>query len=137
MSSTPPKAPGINPDGLPYRILVIDDSVFVQKQLKQILTSERFDVVDVANDGLEGVNKYKLITPPVDLVTMDITMPNMDGITALKTILEFDPNAKIVMMSAIGREDLVKQALIAGAKNYMVKPLDRKKVIERIASILT
>lgn len=136
MNSAQHKAPGISPNGTPYRVLVVDDSVFVQKQLRQILTSELFDVVDVANDGVEGVNKYKLIKPPVDFVTMDITMPNMDGITALKSILEYDPNAKIIMISAIGREDLVKQALISGAKNYMVKPLDRKKVIERIASIL-
>jgi two-component system, chemotaxis family, chemotaxis protein CheY len=136
MSSTQYKPPGLDPNGVPYRVLVVDDSVFVQKQLKQILTSERFEVVDVANDGLEGVNKYKLIKPPVDLVTMDITMPNMDGITALKNIIEFDPNAKVVMISAIGREDLVKQALIAGAKNYMVKPLDRKKVVERIVGVL-
>ncbi|NIZ40026.1 response regulator [Entomospira entomophila] len=135
MSSTQHTAPGIGPSGAPYRVLVVDDSVFVQKQLKQILTSELFEVVDVANDGLEGVNKYKAINPPVDLVTMDITMPNMDGITALKAILEHDPNARVIMISAIGREDLVKQALIAGAKNYMVKPLDRKKVIERISNI--
>jgi two-component system chemotaxis response regulator CheY len=127
---------GLSPTGVPYRVLIVDDSVFVQKQLTQILTSEKFEVVAVANDGVEGVNKYKSITPVVDLVTMDITMPNMDGITALKTIIEYDPKAKIVMISAIGREDLVKQALVAGAKNYMVKPLDRKKVLERIISSL-
>ncbi len=135
--SSGPLAPlGLNESGVPYRVLIVDDSVFVQKQLTQILTSEKFEVVATANDGVEGVNKYKSITPVVDLVTMDITMPNMDGITALKTIIEYDPKAKVVMISAIGREDLVKQALVAGAKNYMVKPLDRKKVIERIVASL-
>jgi two-component system chemotaxis response regulator CheY len=67
---------------------------------------------------------------------MDITMPKMDGVTALEKIMEFDPNAKIVMISALGRQDLVKKSLLLGAKNYIVKPLDRKKVLERVVSVL-
>ena len=69
-------------------------------------------------------------------VLMDITMPKMDGITALEQIMAFDKNAKVVMISALGKEELVKKALLLGAKNYIVKPLDRKKVLERIASVL-
>ncbi|MFH2114026.1 MAG: response regulator, partial [Spirochaetota bacterium] len=68
---------------------------------------------------------------------MDITMPNMDGLTALQKIIDFDKNAKVIMISALGKQDLVKQALLAGAKNYIVKPLDRKKVLERIAHVLS
>ena len=72
----------------------------------------------------------------VDLVTMDITMPKMDGITALEQIMAFDKNAKVVMVSALGKEELVKKSLMLGAKSYIVKPLDRKKVLERISKVL-
>ena len=85
-------------------------------------------------DGKDGVDKYKELCPNVDLVTMDITMPRMDGITALEQIMAFDKNAKVVMVSALGKEELVKKSLILGAKNYIVKPLDRKKVLERIGA---
>ena len=118
--------------GEPYRVLVVDDSMFVAKQLTQILTSEGFEVVDTASNGQEGLEKYKEHYPNVDLVTMDITMPKMDGVTALEKIIEFDKNARIVMISALGKQDLVKKALMIGAKNYIVKPLDRKKVLERV-----
>ena len=67
---------------------------------------------------------------------MDITMPRMDGITALEQIIAFDKNARVVMVSALGKEELVKKSLLAGAKNYIVKPLDRKKVLERISASL-
>lgn len=127
---------GVKSDGSPYRILVVDDSIFVSKQITQILTSEGYEVAGVAADGFEGVEKYKDMHPNVDLVTMDITMPKMDGITALEHLVAFDKDAKIVMISALGKEELVKKSLLLGAKNYIVKPLDRKKVLERIASVL-
>lgn len=128
---------GLNPMGVPYRVLVIDDSIFVQKQIGQILTSEGFDVIGTANDGLEGLEKYKSLHPNVDLVTMDITMPRLDGVSALAKIIEFDKDAKVIMVSALGKEDLVKNALIKGAKNYIVKPLNRNKVLERIQAVLS
>lgn len=127
---------GMKSDGTPFKVLVVDDSMFVAKQIGQILTSEGYEVVSTAADGLEGVEKYKELCPNVDLVTMDITMPKMDGITALEQIIAFDKNAKVVMISALGKEELVKKALLLGAKNYIVKPLDRKKVLERISSVL-
>jgi len=80
--------------------------------------------------------KYKEHHPKVDLVTMDITMPKMDGITALEKIIEFDKNAKVVMISALGKQELVKKSLLLGAKNYIIKPLDRKKVLERLVSVI-
>ena len=136
INERPPE--GLRDDGTPYKILVVDDSIFVTKQLGQILTSEGYDVVATAGDGLEGVEKYKALgSAGVDLVTMDITMPKMDGLEALEKIVAYDKNAKVVMISALGKEDLVKQALLLGAKNYIVKPLDRKKVLERIASVLS
>ncbi len=127
---------GIKEDGTPYRVLIVDDSMFVKKQITQILNSEGFEIADTASDGEEGVEKYKELYPNIDLVTMDITMPKMDGITALEKILEFDKNAKVIMISALGKQDLVKKALLLGAKNYIVKPLDRKKVLERVLMVL-
>jgi two-component system, chemotaxis family, chemotaxis protein CheY len=127
---------GVKADGSAFKVLVVDDSMFVAKQIGQILTSEGYEVVSTASDGLDGVEKYKELCPNVDLVTMDITMPKMDGITALEQIMAFDKNAKVVMISALGKEELVKKALLLGAKNYIVKPLDRKKVLERISSVL-
>ena len=123
-------------DGSKFRVLVVDDSVFVAKQLTQILTSDGYEIVATAVDGKEGVDKYKELCPNIDLVTMDITMPRMDGITALEQIVAFDKNARVVMVSALGKEELVKKSLLAGAKNYLVQPLDRKKVLERISASL-
>jgi two-component system chemotaxis response regulator CheY len=128
-------AAGIKPEGVPYRVLVVDDSMFIAKQLGQIFTSEGFEVADTAADGAQGVEKYKALQN-IDLVTLDITMPVMDGVSALEKILEHDKQAKIIMVSALGKEDVVKKCLLMGAKSYIVKPLDRKKVLERVASVL-
>ena len=134
INDRPPE--GLKDDGTPYKVLVVDDSMFVAKQLGQILTSEGYEVVATAVDGKEGVDKYKELAPNIDLVTMDITMPKMDGITALEQIMNFDKSARVVMVSALGKEELVKKSLLLGAKNYIIKPLDRKKVLERIAACL-
>lgn len=130
------KPDGLSASGRAFKVLVVDDSVFVTKQIGQILSSEGFEIVGTAANGEEGVEKYKELHPNVDLVTMDITMPKMDGVTALEKIIEFDKDANVVMVSALGKQDLVKKALLAGAKNYIVKPLDRKKVLERVVSVL-
>jgi len=129
-------ADGIKPEGTPYRVLVVDDSMFIAKQLGQIFSSEGFEVVATAVDGSQGLEKYKEMHPNIDLVTMDITMPVMDGVSALEKILEFDKNANVIMVSALGKEDVVKKCLLMGAKSYIVKPLDRKKVLERVVSVL-
>ena len=134
INERPPE--GIKDDGTSYRVLIVDDSLFVAKQLGQILASEGYEVIATAADGKEGLDKYKELCPNVDLVTMDITMPKMDGITALEQIMNFDKNAKVIMVSALGKEELVKKSLLLGAKNYLIKPLDRKKVLERIAASL-
>ena len=134
MSDRIPK--GHSTDGTPFRVLVIDDSMFIAKQITQILTSEGFEIAGTAGDGEAGVEKYKELHPNVDLVTLDITMPKMDGVTALEKIMEFDKNAKVIMISALGKQDLVKQALMMGAKNYIAKPLDRVKVLDRITDTL-
>jgi two-component system chemotaxis response regulator CheY len=130
--STQPQ--GIKDDGTPFRVLVVDDSMFIAKQLGQILTSEGFAVAATAADGAQGVEKFTELKP--DLVTMDITMPVMDGVTALEKILELDKNARVIMVSALGKEDVVKKCLLMGAKSFIIKPLDRTKVLERIISIV-
>ncbi|MBP3709000.1 MAG: response regulator [Treponema sp.] len=134
INERPPE--GVKTDGTKFRVLVVDDSMFVAKQLGQILSSEGYEIIATAADGKEGVDKYKELCPNVDLVTMDITMPRMDGITALEQIMTFDKNARVVMVSALGKEELVKKSLLLGAKNYIIKPLDRKKVLERIGASL-
>jgi two-component system chemotaxis response regulator CheY len=131
------KAPdGLKPDGTHYKVLIVDDSMFIAKQLGQILTSEGFEVLATAADGAQGVEQYKAHKDELDFVTMDITMPVMDGVTALEKIMEFDKNAKVLMVSALGKEDVVKKCLLEGAKSYIIKPLDRKKVLERVVSVL-
>ncbi|MDR2259319.1 MAG: response regulator [Treponema sp.] len=134
VNEKPPE--GIKPEGGSYRVLVVDDSMFIAKQLGQIFTSEGFEVAGTAADGAQGVEKYKELYPNIDLVTMDITMPVMDGVSALEKILEFDKEAIVIMVSALGKEDVVKKSLLMGAKSYIVKPLDRKKVLERVVSVL-
>ena len=134
INEKPPE--GTKPEGTPYRVLVVDDSMFIAKQLGQIFSSEGFEVAGTAADGAQGVEKYKELHPNIDLVTMDITMPVMDGVSALEKFLEFEKNACVIMVSALGKEDVVKKSLLMGAKSYIVKPLDRKKVLERVVSIL-
>jgi two-component system chemotaxis response regulator CheY len=134
INDKPPE--GTKPEGTPYRVLIVDDSMFIAKQLGQIFTSEGFEVAGTAADGAQGVELYKAQHPNVDLVTMDITMPVMDGVSALEKILEFDKEACVIMVSALGKEDVVKKSLLMGAKSYIVKPLDRKKVLERVISVL-
>lgn len=127
---------GVGPEGTPFKVLVVDDSMFIAKQITQYLTSEGFEIAGNANDGGEAVEKYKELSPNVDVVTMDITMPKVDGIAALEQILAFDKDARVIMVSALGKQDLVKKALLLGAKNYIVKPLDREKVLDRIMMAL-
>jgi two-component system chemotaxis response regulator CheY len=130
--SKPPA--GLKLDGTKYKVLIVDDSMFIAKQLGQILQSEGFEVAGTAGDGAQGVAEFQTLKP--DLVTMDITMPVMDGVTALEKILGIDKEAKVIMVSALGKEDVVKKCLLMGAKSFIIKPLDRTKVLERVVSIV-
>ena len=127
---------GIKDTGEPYNIMIVDDSMFIRKQMTSILQSEGFQIAQMANDGLEAVEKYEQNSSQIDLITLDITMPNMDGMVALQKLIEFDPKVLVIMVSALGKEDLVKKSLLIGAKHYVVKPLTCEKVIPRIVSIL-
>jgi len=112
------------------RILVVDDAAFMRMMIKDILTKNGYEVVAEASDGMQAVEKYLELQP--DLVTMDITMPEMDGITALKKIKEIDPNAVVIMCSAMGQQAMVIDAIQAGAKDFIVKPFQADRVIEAI-----
>ncbi|RDI47447.1 response regulator [Falsibacillus pallidus] len=116
------------------RILIVDDAAFMRMMVKDILTKNGFEVVAEAADGSQAVEKYKELKP--DLVTMDITMPEMDGITALKEIKKIDGNAKIIMCSAMGQQAMVIDAIQAGAKDFIVKPFQADRVIEAIQKTL-
>ncbi|WNF35450.1 response regulator [Bacillaceae bacterium IKA-2] len=112
------------------RILIVDDAAFMRMMIKDILSKNGFEIAGEANDGAQAIEKYKEVSP--DLVTMDITMPEMDGITALKEIKKFDPNAKVIMCSAMGQQAMVIDAIQAGAKDFIVKPFQADRVIEAI-----
>lgn len=116
------------------RILIVDDAAFMRMMIKEILSKNGFEVVGEANDGAQALEKYKELNP--DLVTMDITMPEMDGITALKEIKKINPNAKIIMCSAMGQQAMVIDAIQAGAKDFIVKPFQAERVLEAINKTL-
>lgn len=117
-----------------HKILIVDDAAFMRMMIKEILTKNGFTVVGEASDGAQAVEKYKELEP--DLVTMDITMPEMDGITALKEIKKIDPNARVIMCSAMGQQAMVIDAIQAGAKDFIVKPFQADRVIEAIKKTL-
>lgn len=117
------------------RILIVDDAAFMRMMIKEILTGYGFEVVGEAHDGLMAIDKYNELRP--DLVTLDITMPEMDGITALKEIKKFDPEAKVIMCSAMGQQAMVIDAIQAGAKDFIVKPFQADRVIEVIKKTLS
>jgi two-component system chemotaxis response regulator CheY len=116
------------------KVLIVDDAAFMRMMIKEILTKNGYTVVGEASDGVQAVEKYKELGP--DLVTMDITMPEMDGITALKEIRKIDPNARIIMCSAMGQQAMVIDAIQAGAKDFIVKPFQADRVIEAIKKTL-
>ncbi|AMO84701.1 two-component system chemotaxis response regulator CheY [Solibacillus kalamii] len=116
------------------RILIVDDAAFMRMMIKDILTKNGFEVVGEAADGIQAVEKYNELRP--DLVTMDITMPEMDGIAALKEIKGTDPSAVVIMCSAMGQQAMVIDAIQAGAKDFIVKPFQADRVIEAIQKAL-
>ncbi|RLI75831.1 two-component system response regulator [Archaeoglobales archaeon] len=116
------------------KVLIVDDTAFMRKLLRNILFSGGFDIVGEAENGKQAVELYKQHKP--DLVTMDIVMPEMNGIEALKQIKSIDPQAKVVMCTAVGQEQMVKAAIKLGAKGYIIKPFQAPKVIEEVKKVL-
>lgn len=115
-------------------ILIADDSAFMRMILKGILTKDGYNVVGEAINGKEAINKYNDLKP--DLVAIDITMPEVDGLQALKQIIEIDHSAKVIMCSEMGQNDMVIEAIQAGAKDFIVKPFQADKVKKTIKKFL-
>jgi two-component system chemotaxis response regulator CheY len=115
------------------KILIVDDAAFMRMMLKDILSKQGHEVIEAEN-GKDAVEKYKANMP--DLVTMDITMPEMDGIQALKAIKGGFANAKVIMCSAMGQQAMVIEAIQSGAKDFIVKPFQADRVVEAVSKAL-
>lgn len=115
-------------------ILIVDDSDFMRVRCRQVLANEGYQVVEASN-GQEAVAKYEEVRP--DLVMMDITMPIMDGIAAVREIKKRDPQARVVMCSALGQQAMVLEAIKAGARDFIVKPFEPDRVVTTIKKVLT
>jgi two-component system, chemotaxis family, chemotaxis protein CheY len=119
---------------LSKRILVVDDAAFMRMMIKNILSKNGYEIVGEAENGHVAIELYKKLKP--DLVTMDITMPEMNGIEGVKAIREFDPNANIIMCSAMGQQAMVMEAIQAGAKDFIVKPFQQDRILQAIGRVL-
>ena len=115
-------------------VLICDDAIFMRTMIGDILTQAGFEIVGEAESGVEAVDKYRHVRP--DLVTMDIVMPDMGGIDAVREICKLDPGARILMCSAMGQQALVVEAIQAGAKDFVVKPFQPSRVLEAVQRVL-
>lgn len=116
------------------KILIVDDASFMRMMIKDILVKNNHEVIGEASNGEEAIKKYNELLP--DVVTMDITMPEMDGIQAVRGIMSTHPNAKIIMCSAMGQQAMVIDAIQAGAKDFVIKPFQADRVLEAIKKII-
>lgn len=117
------------------RVLIVDDAIFMRKMICDILVENGMEIVGEADTGAKAVEKFAELRP--DLVTMDIIMPEMNGIDAVRKIMETDAKAKIVMCSALGQQALVQEAIAAGAKDFLIKPFNAARVVEVIAKLFS
>ena len=117
-----------------HRVLVCDDAIFMRTMISDILSGAGYEVVGEAETGLQAIERYRSLRP--DLVTMDIVMPDMGGIDAVREIVKEDANAKILMCSAMGQQALVVEAIQAGAKDFVVKPFQPSRVLEAVQRVL-
>ncbi|MHA1340348.1 MAG: response regulator [Promethearchaeota archaeon] len=117
------------------KVLIVDDAKFMRTLIKNILSEEGYEIVGEADNADESIEKYKALKP--DLITMDICMPNKSGIEAIKEIMRIDDQAKILVCSALGQEILIMEALKLGAKDFIVKPFKKEKLLEGINKVLS
>jgi two-component system, chemotaxis family, chemotaxis protein CheY len=115
------------------KILIVDDAEFLRVRISKMLVGDGFEVIE-ADNGLKAIDAYKANKP--DLVLMDITMPEMDGLSALKEIRSVDSSAKVVMLTALGQESVVLEAIKSGARDFIVKPFERDRVMSAISKLL-
>ena len=117
------------------RVLVVDDAAFMRKVVGDALAEGGHQVVGEAGNGVEAVARFQELKP--DLTTLDITMPEKDGITALREIIELDPSARVVMCSALGQESKVLESIKLGARDFVVKPFQPERVLEAVGKALS
>ncbi|MDR0858649.1 MAG: response regulator [Oscillospiraceae bacterium] len=115
------------------KVLIVDDAAFMRISIKNMLTKNGYEVVGEAENGKIGVEKYAELKP--DIVTMDITMPEMSGLDALKAIIASDKGAKVVMVSAMGQEAMVRDAILSGAKGFLVKPFKEEGIMDALKKL--
>jgi two-component system chemotaxis response regulator CheY len=118
------------------RVLIVEDAPYMSEMIKEMLDPEEYEIVGVTVNGIEGVNKYKELEPKPDIVTMDLVMEKMDGIQATKEIKKYDPNAFIVIVSALGTAEHKKAAVESGADEYLWKPFTVKNLSEILGKLL-
>ncbi|MFZ5808888.1 MAG: response regulator [Chloroflexota bacterium] len=116
------------------KILVVDDAEFLRVRISKMLSGEGHDILEAEN-GLKAVETYKSTKP--DIVLMDITMPEMDGLTALREIRSYDSSAKVVMLTALGQESVVLEAIKAGARDFVVKPFEKERVLSAVSKLVS
>ncbi|ODS34200.1 MAG: response regulator [Candidatus Scalindua rubra] len=116
------------------KVLIVDDASVVRMMIKKVLKHDDFEIVGEASNGIDALAKYKELRP--DVVTMDITMPETDGIQATKDIIAFDEDAKVVIVSGINQKEMLWQAIKAGASSYIVKPFENERVISTLNEVL-
>ena len=116
------------------KILTVDDSALMRRIIKNILRKAGYTEIYEAVDGVQAIEKYNLVKP--NLVLLDITMPNMNGLNALKAIRTADPNANVVMCTAMGQENMVIEAIRSGAKDFIVKPFKPDRIVSTVASVI-
>ncbi|OOM74131.1 chemotaxis protein CheY [Clostridium puniceum] len=113
------------------KVLVVDDAAFMRLSLKTILERNGFEVIGEAVNGKDAIQKFKILKP--DIVTMDITMPEMDGIQALSEIIKSDPKANVMMLSAMGQESRIREAITLGAKGFIIKPFKEENLLKALS----
>ena len=116
------------------RVMVCDDAAFMRMMIKDILVKNGYEIAAEAENGLKAVEQYSEAKP--DLVLMDITMPEVDGIEAVRRIKALDPNANVIMCSAMGQQAMVIEAIQAGAKDFIVKPFQADRVLEAVRKVI-
>jgi two-component system, chemotaxis family, chemotaxis protein CheY len=116
------------------RILIVDDAAFMRMMIKDILTKNGYEVVGDADNGARAIDKYKELVP--DLVIMDITMPEVDGVTAVREIKKINSDAKVIMCSAMGQQAMVIESIQAGARDFIVKPFQAERVVEAVKKVI-